>query len=107
MLSFEDTIRAVEAVEKTIDKAAYGWANLDAMREIEAQVFTLKTGRSDAYISEKICIISEKARDRYSLRKADKWGGSEQVKQTILTACQSLKDRAEILERQRQEADTV
>ncbi|MCU1320750.1 MAG: hypothetical protein JWM43_399 [Acidobacteriaceae bacterium] len=107
MLSLEDTIRAVEAIEKTIDKAAYGWANAVAIKEIDAQVFTLKAARGDAYISEKVCIVAEYARDLYSPRKADKWGGSEQVQRTILTACQSLKDRAGIIERQTKEADLV
>jgi len=62
MLSFEDTMRAVESIEKTIDKAAYGWANQAVIRDIEAQVFILKTGRHDAYISKKIGIISECSR---------------------------------------------
>lgn len=107
MLNFEDTIRAVESIEKTIDKAAYGWANQAAIKDIEAQVFIIKTGRHDAYISEKIGIISECSRYLYSPRKADKWGGSEEVKRTILTACQSLKDWARVLERQMQEANGV
>jgi hypothetical protein len=107
MLSFENTIRAVEAIEKTIGNAAYGWANQVAIKEIEAQVFILKSGRSDSYISEKVGIISECSRYLYSPRKADKWGGSEQVQRTIMTACQSLKDRARILEHQAQEADRV
>lgn len=100
MLSFEDTVRAVEAIEKTIENAAYGCANRAAIKEIEAQIFILKTGRSDSYISEKVGIITEYTRDLYSPRKADKWGGSEQVKRTILRACQSLKDQARTLESQ-------
>ena len=71
----------------------HSWSFQDVLKEIAAQVFIIRTGRSDPYISEKVCTIAECAGILYSPRKADKWGGSEQVKQTISTACQSLKDR--------------
>ena len=107
MLSFEETIRAVGAIEKTIDEAGYGWANQGAIKAVQAQVFLIKTGRSDAYISEKIGIISECAGVLYSPRKADKWGGSMQVKRAILAACQSLRDQARILEQSTDVSDSV
>ena len=103
MLSFEDTIRAVESIEKTLDTATNGWANQAAVRDIEAQVFILKTGCRDAYISEKICTIADCTGILYSPRKADKWGGSEQIKRVMTTACQSLKDWARVLEQSRED----
>lgn len=76
MLNFEDTIRAVESIEQ----ASYGWANQAALRDEGSQYL-------------------------YSPRKADKWGGSEEMKRSILTACQSLKDWAGVLERETQASD--
>ncbi len=99
------TFQAVDSIENTIDTAAYGCRNEDPLRDIEAQLFAIKCDRSDPYILEKASDIETDAEILYSPRKAEKHGGSENVKSRLYGYCQSIRTRASSLAAQTMDND--
>jgi hypothetical protein len=100
VLALEATLQAVDEIEKTIETATCGWKNDDAINAIKLQTRNLRWGRSDPYLMEKVGAIETYTDILYSPRKADRWGGSDAVKQKILVACQGIADQAKRLDRE-------
>ena len=80
MLTLEATLQAVDEIEKTVETAACGWKNDDAINAIKLQTRNLRWGRSDPYIREKVGIIEAYTDILYSPRKAERYQGSDAVK---------------------------
>jgi hypothetical protein len=94
MLTLGQTLQAVDEILKTIETAACGWKNDDAISAITKQTRTLRWGRSDPYILEKVGYVETYTPILYSPRKAEKHGGSDGVKRIIFGACQNISGQA-------------
>ena len=100
MLSLADLEHAMDQIEKTLEKAGYGWRNEAALRSIQAQVFIIRMGRSDPYTMEKLATILSDADILYSPHKAAKQGGSERVQAEMLNLCQRIRSQAKWIDAQ-------